>query len=59
MWINVYDPADMLSFVAEPVFDGVTDVKMRDGANLANSHGAYFGSKDFYVAIREAMEAGP
>jgi hypothetical protein len=55
-WINVYDPADVLSFVHEPVFDGVKDVKLKDGANLINAHGAYSGSESFYNAIREALE---
>jgi hypothetical protein len=58
-WINVYDPADVLSFLAEPVFHGVEDLKMQDGAHLANSHNAYFGSRDFYEAVRKAVSGGP
>jgi hypothetical protein len=57
-WVNVYDPADVLSFLYEPVFEGVKDVKLKDGANVANSHGAYWGSVDFYEAVREALQEG-
>ncbi len=58
-WINVYDPADVLSFLYEPVFEGVTDIKLKDGANVTNSHGAYWGSVDFYEAVREALQESP
>jgi hypothetical protein len=57
-WINVYDAADVLSFVHEPVFgpSAVTDIPMREGANLGNAHGAYFVVPSFYQTIAEAAE---
>jgi hypothetical protein len=57
-WINVYDAADVLSFVHEPVFgrDAVTDISLREGAHLANAHGGYFLAPFFYQVIASAAD---
>lgn len=57
-WLNVWDPADVLSFIAKPVFgDTVKDVIQRDGANVADAHSAYFTSRDFYEHLRTELAA--
>jgi hypothetical protein len=55
-WINIYDAADVLSFLHEPVFgaEAVTDISFREGANLGNAHGAYFLAPSFYETIGKA-----
>jgi hypothetical protein len=58
-WVNVYDAADVLSYLAVPIFgpDAVTDVPMRRGANLVNAHGAYFTESTFYQLIADELRA--
>jgi hypothetical protein len=56
-WINVYDPADILSFLAEPVFADVDeDIEYRTGANLFQSHGAYFKRASFYDLLLDRIQ---
>ena len=48
-WINIYDPADVLSFYACPVFsDADEDIEYRTGANVFQSHSAYFKRASFH-----------
>lgn len=60
-WLNVYDPADILSFLVEPVFtDEDTDVRIRDlkfksGVSALNAHGAYFTRPSFYRLIWQEL----
>jgi hypothetical protein len=48
LWINVFDPADTLSFLASPIFANVQDVQFNSGASLLNAHGTYFKRPSFY-----------
>jgi hypothetical protein len=50
-WRNVYDLDDMLSFKAEPVFEGVTDHAVDTGAPFPLSHSEYWASDKAYGAI--------
>jgi alpha-beta hydrolase superfamily lysophospholipase len=58
-WLNFYDAADVLSYLHEPVFgtDAVTDISVRDGANLSNAHGHYFLAVSFYERIAQELRA--
>jgi hypothetical protein len=57
-WVNFYDPADILSYLHEPVFgkDAVTDIIVRAGANAKNAHGHYFIVPDLYRQIAKELE---
>jgi len=51
-WLNVYDPRDLLSFRAEPVFGNrVTDKKVNSGEPFKESHSAYWLNDDVYQHI--------
>jgi hypothetical protein len=53
-WLNVYDPADPLAFLAAPVFADVdADVMYRTGASTFKAHGEYFGRASFYQLMRD------
>jgi hypothetical protein len=52
-WLNVYDPADVLSFKTAPVFADVdADVPYLTGSGALGAHGAYFGRSSFYSLVR-------
>jgi hypothetical protein len=57
-WLNFYDAADVISYVHEPVFgtDAVTDIQIRDRANLTNAHGHYFVTTEFYERIGRELK---
>jgi hypothetical protein len=50
-WRNVYDPDDMLSFLADPVFEGVTDHAVDTGVPFPWSHSEYWSCDAAYKAI--------
>lgn len=52
-WLNVYDAADVLSYLHEPVFgkDAVKDAQVRARGNVTNAHGHYFADPSFYELI--------
>jgi len=52
-WLNLYDPYDFLSYVAEPVFGhGVTDQRIESGQPFPYSHSAYWTNPDTWTAIK-------
>jgi len=52
-WLNVYDPADVLSFKTAPVFADVdADIPYLTGSGALSAHGAYFGRSSFYSLVR-------
>ena len=56
-WLNVYDPADILAFLARPVFeDADEDFEYHTGASAFKAHSAYFKRPSFYDAVRERLE---
>lgn len=56
-WINVYDPEDLLSFLAAGAFpkSGVTDVPVNTGSPFPYSHSAYFATPEFYEHLNAAV----
>src|SRR5260370_20569085 len=56
-WLNVYDPADILSFKAAPVFADVSaDLEYSTGVHAFKSHSEYFGRSSFYRLLRWHIE---
>jgi hypothetical protein len=56
-WLNVYDPADILSFLGRPVFEDVNeDLEYHTGASAFKAHSAYFLRPSFYHAVRDRLE---
>lgn len=57
-WLNFYDAADILSYLHQPIFGdaAVTDIQVRDRANLTNSHGHYFLTTEFYERIGRELK---
>lgn len=54
-WINVFDPIDPCAFAAEPVFEGVRDVRFATGQSAFSAHRGYFGQPAFYELLREQL----
>jgi hypothetical protein len=51
VWRNVYDPDDMLSFLAAPIFSGVQDIAVDTGAPFPLSHSEYWNCQAAYAAV--------
>lgn len=55
-WVNVYDPRDLLAYLAEPVFgEAAEDLEIRSGAPFPRAHSAYFAFDEFYTKLRERL----
>ena len=50
-WINVYDPNDMLSFVAKPIFTRVNDIEFDTKAPFPVSHSEYWNRSEVYPEL--------
>lgn len=52
-WVNIYDPADVLSYLAAPIFgpDAVEDVAFREWGNIVTAHSDYFVEPAFYRLV--------
>ena len=55
-WLNVYDPADVLSFLAEPVFEGSHDFLLKTGESTLKAHGEYFNRPRFYEVMLDHLQ---
>jgi hypothetical protein len=55
-WLNVYDPADIFSFKAAPIFVDVQDVEYLTGASLLQPHDTYFKRPSFYRMLYQHLE---
>jgi hypothetical protein len=55
-WLNVYDPADVLSFLAAPVFTGPHDVLLKTGESTLKAHSEYFNRPRFYEIVLEHLQ---
>lgn len=55
-WLNIYDPSDLLSFLAEPLFQGVKDKMVASGQPFPVSHSTYFGLPEVWNEIAQRME---
>jgi len=67
-WLNLFDPRDFLSYIAEPVFDPdvVKDVEVRSGEPFPQSHSAYWQNDavwrhivDFIDEVEQGHEGEP
>ena len=56
-WLNVFDPNDVLSFLAEPIFAGVQDFKYDTGFSTLQAHGGYFLRPSFYSRLAARLSA--
>jgi hypothetical protein len=55
-WLNIYDRADFLSFVASHVFPGISaieDAEISSGVPFPSSHSAYFHQPETFELIRD------
>jgi hypothetical protein len=55
-WWNVWDHADLLSFRAEGVVDGVDDSAFFAAGSLATDHYRYLANAGFYRALAGRVE---
>jgi hypothetical protein len=47
-WWNVWDSNDVMSYTADPIFDGVDDESYSSGVSLIQAHGEYLQRPSFY-----------
>jgi hypothetical protein len=57
-WVNLFDPADVIAFRAEPMFHGVRDVHYHTGESFFTAHGAYFLQDEFYQEVKNLLSVG-
>lgn len=50
-WTNFYDRNDLVGFIMNPVFEGVTDTEYNTGYGLAFAHTGYLARPSFFEAI--------
>lgn len=56
MWVNVYDPRDLLAFTGADIFPGrVVDQMVDNRAPFPRSHSAYFGNRAFYGVLDSVL----
>jgi len=55
-WLNVFNRLDVLSFLAEPVFQGVEDLEASTIAGVTDAHGAYFTNMVFYARLNASLK---
>jgi len=55
-WINIYDPDDMLSFRAEPVFTKVVDIVVDTTAPFPISHSEYWNRPEVYEKMTRKFQ---
>lgn len=56
-WLNIYDPMDVLSFKAAPIFADVDeDLSFITRSGARRSHSAYFERPRFYHMLRDRLE---
>lgn len=61
-WLNVFDRADMLSYVASPLFgspdapERVHDLEIDSGKPFPDAHSAYFGDDEVWSAVHRFMQ---
>jgi hypothetical protein len=54
-WWNVWDHADLLSFRADGIFEGVDDAAFFTGGTLASEHNRYLASVTFHQMLAEKI----
>ncbi len=56
-WWNVWDHADLLSYRADGIFEGLDDTPFFAAGTLATDHNKYLGNPAFYSAFAERVRA--
>jgi hypothetical protein len=56
-WHNVWDPNDLLSYTAEPIFHDVYDEKFESHLPIHTAHFGYLVSPDFYSRLAKKVVA--
>ena len=56
-WWNVWDPNDILSYTAGPIFDDVDDESFESGLPPLHAHGGYLVSADFFRRFAAKVKA--
>ncbi|MBV8364964.1 MAG: hypothetical protein JO194_00550 [Candidatus Eremiobacteraeota bacterium] len=56
-WYNAWDPNDLLSYTAEPIFSGVDDEKFDSNLPIHIAHFGYLTSPAFYSRLAEKVRA--
>ena len=51
-WLNVFDPADVLSYSTARIFNQSRDFGFSTGATALTAHGMYFDRPEFYDRLR-------
>lgn len=54
-WIACWDPTDVISYTAAPIFDGVLDVSFESGWAPPMSHGGYLALPEFYLRLHNTI----
>jgi pimeloyl-ACP methyl ester carboxylesterase len=55
IWINVFDPLDLLGFAADGVFAGVKDFAFPTQASPLDAHSTYFIRPNFHARLRARL----
>jgi hypothetical protein len=60
-WWNVWDSNDVISYTADPIFEGVDDESYNSGVSVIQAHGEYLQRPSFYrkfaAKLTEARQA--
>ena len=57
-WLNIYDPVDPFSYLAEPVFgNAVKDIEFSTGASGTSAHTAYFKQRSFFDTVHDGLKS--
>ena len=58
-WLNIYDPRDFLSYMAQPVFDPLItrDIEVRSGQPFPQSHSAYWQQEAVWRNVVDFIDA--
>jgi len=56
-WYNVWDPGDILSYTAQPIFNGVDDEKFESRLPLHTAHFGYLVCPAFYRRLAEKVRS--
>ena len=55
-WLNVFDTNDFVSYLAEPVFEGVHDFPYDTGFGGRSAHSGYFLQPSFYDRLAARLK---
>jgi hypothetical protein len=55
-WWNVWDSNDVISYTADPVFDGVDDESYSSGVSFVQAHGEYLQRPSFYRKFADKLK---